>query len=688
MRALFTGFLTVGISTSLMIAITLLLRLLFRKAPKALICVMWTLVIVRLLLPFQIPVDFSMRPKTPAFTESNTAIFEQQQAYLADELPQFVPVQQADAAPDTVVVDYVQIGTVLWGIGVAVMLGYMVFTYLRMKFTLRESVKREAGVYENGAIPTAFLLGYLRPRIYLPSYITKEDAQLVIRHERAHLRRGDNWLKLVAYICLAIHWYNPFVWVMYLLLCRDIEGACDESVIRTLDEQGRSDYSAALLGCGKGKPNFTGCPVAFGKVSIGQRIRNVLNYKKPALWVCIALVVVVAVSAVLFLSDPVKPVPPHYQTLSQLIGQPLDVVADKLGVSQDELIATDNEEFPNFLLPETVTYMDAEFKIKLHPNYYPEDVAVGTDKAVLHYFEYISEFAPEDAQTAAAATLRIGNSYIDMYGTPEREFDGRSVAKLTDTSEEALVALYGHPRDKGIYMMADWDLTDSVSSKVAKYFYAFRASKSWSTGAFGGSYPEFYLRLSTGYNTTDDTLYLNLAYQIGTLLYQRETPYTQLPLQGETQAKSDGFEEIPYYRELESCIGKSLDAICESINIPQTELIPVDGMEDRVSSNTRYALPVTVENMDTIYQVYLSPNYNAGALDGTLYAFGYYATFRPTQRSEAVLAAMNAVEQLSAMYGTPDMESFSQLGDISYSNVTKEGLEDLFSQYCDRSEIF
>jgi len=526
MKALFTGFLTVSISTSLMIGIVLLLRIIFKKAPKALICGVWALVILRLLLPFEIPTEFSLRPKTPVFTESSTAVVTQQQVYEQTEIPQFVPVQEQGSFYPTVVIDYMQIAAYVWCAGLAAMLAYMAFTYLRMKYLLRESVKREEGVFENSALPTAFLLGYIRPRIYLPTGMSNETAELVIRHERAHLRRGDNWLKLVAYICLSIHWFNPMVWVMYLLLCRDIEGACDESVIRTLDAQGRGDYSAALLSCGKEKPNFAGCPVAFGEVSIGQRIRNVLNYRKPTLWICIILAVVMIFAAVFFLTDPVKPVPPHYNTLSQLIGQPITAVSGELGVPMDKLIAVDFEEYPNYILPETVEYMGADFQIKLWLNYSPpNDTEVTENQAVLHRFEYIAEFAPEDAQIAAEAVIRIGNGYLDIYGEPEKEGNGRNIVKLREATEEKLVALYGHERDNGDCMVTQWDLTDLVSRDVTEYFYAFRESDMW---LLRESYPEFYLRLTTGDNPENDKLYISLAYNVGGFT-SRKVPYKQNP---------------------------------------------------------------------------------------------------------------------------------------------------------------
>ena len=182
------------------------------------ICIMWALVALRLLLPFQIPVNFAIRPETPVITESDVMLFEEQQTYIQEELPSFVPVQTVNASQNVVTIDYVQIGTVIWCVGIAAMLGYMLFTYLHMQHKLRESVKREDGIYENASIPTAFLLGYLHPRIYLPTKMSKDSETFVICHEQAHLRRGDNWLKLFAYICLAVHWYNPCVWLMYRII--------------------------------------------------------------------------------------------------------------------------------------------------------------------------------------------------------------------------------------------------------------------------------------------------------------------------------------------------------------------------------------------------------------------------------------------------------------------------------------
>ena len=577
MKALFTGFLTVSISTSLMIGIVLLLRLIFKKAPKALICGVWALVILRLLLPFQIPLEFSLRPKTPVFTQASTAVVDQQQVYEQTEIPPFVPVQEQGSFFPTVVIDYMQIAAYVWCIGLTAMLGYMVFTYLRMKYLLRESVKRGEGVYENGALPTAFLLGYIRPRIYLPTGMSNETAELVIRHERAHLRRGDNWLKLVAYICLATHWYNPAVWLMYLLLCRDIEGACDESVIRTLDVQGRGDYSAALLSCGKGKPNFAGCPVAFGEVSIGQRIRNVLNYKKPTLWICIILAAVMIFAAVFFLTDPVKPVPPHYNTLSQMIGQPISVVCDKLGIDHRNLILVDFEETPNILFPETVEYQGTDFQIKLYPNYYTREGQVGLDKAALVSFEYICEFDLRDAKTAASASLRAGNSFLDIYGDPEWNWTGGSTVKLVEATEEKLVKLYGHKRDKGNYMVASWDLTDSLSTQVIEYFYEYKEINPLFV-ARKNIFHEFNLLVSTGCDTLTNKLYLKLTYEVGVHHGVRTTPYKQLYREDAIPEVYDpvALNTSNAEETLVSLIGLDKKAVCEALGISEYDIYRID----------------------------------------------------------------------------------------------------------------
>ncbi len=178
-----------------------------------------------------------------------------------------------------------------------------VLSYLRLKYLVREAVKIPGG-WECDRIETAFILGFIRPRIYLPMGMTAANRRYILAHERTHLRKGDHWFKLLAYIAVAIHWFNPLAWIAYLLLCRDMEMACDERVVQDMDVQERKRYSAALLSCSTNRIHYAGCPVAFGEVSVRQRIVSVLHYRKPGFWISLASVAALAFVAVFLLTTP------------------------------------------------------------------------------------------------------------------------------------------------------------------------------------------------------------------------------------------------------------------------------------------------------------------------------------------------------------------------------------------------
>lgn len=326
MKALFMDFLTAGFSGSILILAVIFARLVLRKAPKRWTCMLWLLVGARLLLPFSIESGLSLQPDQSAVAELGTAvIIGQQTPVLAPVLPEVsgpsadetpdIPSSQpvSDSVPDNSIAvpsisagtDYAAAAAWVWLAGAGAMLAYALLSYGVLKRKLRCAVALGDGVFEDGSVHSPFLLGYLRPRIYLPCHVPQEYRSHILAHERCHIRRGDNWAKLVGYLCLAVHWYNPLVWLAYSLLCRDMEMACDEAVIRTMDTPQRKAYSAALLACATGKHSFSACPVAFGEDDVKQRIVKVLRYKKPAFWLSIAAVLVIAVVAVCFLTDPV-----------------------------------------------------------------------------------------------------------------------------------------------------------------------------------------------------------------------------------------------------------------------------------------------------------------------------------------------------------------------------------------------
>lgn len=312
MKELFITYLQAGFFGSIMILLVVLLRCFLKKAPGKYLCILWILVIVRLLLPFNLESRLSLQPRydfwDPQF---------QQTEYDHDinSKPEWTPLEeheQDNAVEDEIPtalskkIDYVQILSVAWLSMGAVLLAYTVAAYAFLRFRVRDAVKSGKGVLESDRIRGAFALGYICPRIYLPVGLSDIDRDLIIAHERTHIARGDNWLKLAGFFCCCVHWYNPLVWISYVLLCRDIEIACDERVVSGMDLDQRKMYSMALLNCGKRMSGYMVCPVAFGEVNLKQRIKNVLSYRRPELWVSIATVVLVGIVAVCFLTNPVQ----------------------------------------------------------------------------------------------------------------------------------------------------------------------------------------------------------------------------------------------------------------------------------------------------------------------------------------------------------------------------------------------
>ena len=315
---------------SVVIGVILLLRLVLRKAPKKYICLLWLLAAVRLLLPFQIESSLSLQPSgvpdLPARLEQSVQSQAQNptppipggETDLPDPTPtppEPVETPTAPASdvtipmePSTPVIvkkstDPMVVAGWIWAAVAMSMVLYSTVSYLRLRRRVSDAVILSEGVWVT-KLDTAMVLGFFRPRVYLNAGLDQVHRDFVLRHEKCHIRRGDHWWKPLGYLTLAIHWFNPLVWLGYILLCRDLEMACDEAVIRHLDLPQRKSYSAALLSCSAHRHAIAACPVAFGEVSVKERIKNVLHYKKPAFWVILVSVIVVAVVAVCFLTTP------------------------------------------------------------------------------------------------------------------------------------------------------------------------------------------------------------------------------------------------------------------------------------------------------------------------------------------------------------------------------------------------
>lgn len=314
MAEVLLAFFRTGLYGSLMILFILLLRPLLDKAPRNVLCVLWLLVAVRLLLPFQIESKLSLQPSFESY-ESVVATLPEESDSSPEPAPVVPETTPAPVEPMPLpenpqgvekVVDYVQILSVIWfGVAGALVL-YAVITYCVLRHRVRFAVLCEDGAWESDAIRGAFLLGFFKPKIYLPLGLSAQDREFIIAHERVHMRRGDNWWKLLGMLCTCIHWYNPLVWLSYVLLCRDVELACDEQVICALSTEARKAYSYALLNSGKRTSRILAYPVAFGEVSLKQRIQNVLSYRSPGFWLTVVAVVLATGIVVCFMTTPEK----------------------------------------------------------------------------------------------------------------------------------------------------------------------------------------------------------------------------------------------------------------------------------------------------------------------------------------------------------------------------------------------
>lgn len=309
----FSKVLNASISTSWLILVVVLLRFLLKKAPKWIHVALWGVVAVRLLLPFSIESAFSLIPSAETVPQE---ILRYEGARL-QESAYFDVISNPVFDRDTTVqigqtVDRLQTQmgnmTFIWLMGMVVLLLYTAFSYGSLRRKVSEAVILQDNIFQSENVTSPFVLGILRPRIYLPYKMNGQDLKHVVAHEQAHIRRKDHWWKPLGFLLLTIHWFNPLMWLAYVLLCRDIELACDEKVIKELGNEQRADYTQALVTCSVNRRTITACPLAFGEVGVRERVKSVMNYKKPAFWSVILALVACAVTAVCFLTNPLTSV--------------------------------------------------------------------------------------------------------------------------------------------------------------------------------------------------------------------------------------------------------------------------------------------------------------------------------------------------------------------------------------------
>ena len=311
MNDLFLKIINMSISASWLVLAVLLLRFVLKKAPKWVNVLLWGIVAVRLAFPFSIESALSLIPSAetvpmdiemavqPTINSGVPVI----NSMVNPMLSSFAPPQDVLTSANPLQI-WIPIFSILWIAGIAALLLYTVVSYWRLRRKVSEAVILRDNIFQSENVASPFVLGVFRPKIYLPYNMGGQDLNHVVAHEQAHIRRRDHWWKPLGFLLLTIHWFNPLMWLAYVLLCRDIELACDEKVIKVLGNEQRADYTQALVACSVNRRVIAACPLAFGEVGVKERVKSVMNYKKPAFWVVVLAVIACVVVAVCFLTDP------------------------------------------------------------------------------------------------------------------------------------------------------------------------------------------------------------------------------------------------------------------------------------------------------------------------------------------------------------------------------------------------
>ena len=329
MEAIFLKLVNMSITASWLVLAIIAVRLIFKKAPKWILCLLWGLVAFRLICPFSIESSLSLIPDSEPLSQEyvyTTETVKPAHGDILDSEGNVILEQHPAANGDfldaegNVIVEvwdstriypekeqthsWMYILSRIWVIGFCVMLTYTAVSYYLLKKKVATAIPLKRGIKQSEYVDSPFVLGIIRPVIYLPFSMEEGDMTYVIAHEKAHIRRRDHWWKPLGFLLLSVYWFNPVLWVAYILLCRDIEAACDEKVIKDMEKDERRAYSTALLNCSIHRHRIAACPLAFGETGVKARVKSVMNYKKPAFWVILIALVVSIIVAVCFLTNP------------------------------------------------------------------------------------------------------------------------------------------------------------------------------------------------------------------------------------------------------------------------------------------------------------------------------------------------------------------------------------------------
>ena len=310
MNELFLKIINMSISASWLVLAVLILRFVLKKAPKWINVLLWGIVAIRLICPFSFESPLSLIPSAETIPLNigmdSTPTINSGISAINNAVNPIISQSNTPMAGASVNLLQITIGIYeyIWIFGMIALALYTAISYWRLRRKVDTAVRYKDNIFQSENVSFPFVLGIIKPRIYLPFKMNGQYLEYVVAHEQAHICRKDHWWKPLGFLLLMIHWFNPLMWLAYVLLCRDIELACDEKVIKELGNEQRGDYTQALVACSVNRRMIAACPLTFGEVGVKERVKSVMNYKKPALWVIIIAVIVCVGVAVCFLTNP------------------------------------------------------------------------------------------------------------------------------------------------------------------------------------------------------------------------------------------------------------------------------------------------------------------------------------------------------------------------------------------------
>lgn len=357
MTDLFLTILNMSITASYIAIAVILFRFFLKKAPKALMVIMWALVGIRLVLPFSFESIFSTIPSAKTIPEniihSSTPHIDSGITILNQAVNPIISESFTTNQNNSVntLENAFSVAAIVWIVGITAMLIYTLVSYLKISFKVREAVKLKDNIYLCDNIASPFIFGIIRPKIYLPSNINESDIEFVTAHEKAHIKRLDHIWKPLGFALLSIYWFNPILWFAYVLLCKDIEFACDEAVIKNMGAEIKKPYSQALLNCSVSKRLITACPLAFGETGVKSRIKSVLNYKKPTIWIIAVSLILSIILGICFLTNPKSTTIMYIEgsDLSSCVDNTLGIAKTIDGISYKSVLNTNSNDIKELL---------------------------------------------------------------------------------------------------------------------------------------------------------------------------------------------------------------------------------------------------------------------------------------------------------------------------------------------------